>query len=97
MTDVWPFDQERNVAAITSRQVVREGAVIRLVVHYSDDHSWAFLDSEHSKSSDWLVVGMGTVADKDPSLAQIADLPPGWIAMRDSAGSPWTRQPDPDT
>jgi len=79
VTDVWPFDQERNAAAIASRQVMREGAVIRFVVHYSDDHSWAFLDSEQSESSNWLVVGMGTVADKDPSLVQIADLPPGWI------------------
>ena len=60
-----PFDQERNVAASASRQVVREGAVIRLVINYSNDHSWAFLDSEYSDSSDWLVVGMGIVAHKD--------------------------------
>src|SRR5262245_15982766 len=32
----WPFDQGKNVAAITTRQVLREGHPILRVIHYSD-------------------------------------------------------------
>ena len=42
MSNDWPFDQAPNVAAITSRQVLEDGLPILRVIHYSDDHSWAF-------------------------------------------------------
>jgi len=43
MSDHWPFDQEPNAAAVTTRQVLREGRPILCVTHYSQDHSWAFV------------------------------------------------------
>ena len=41
-SDEWPFDQARNVAAISDASVVN-GSPILFVVHYSEDDSWAFL------------------------------------------------------
>jgi hypothetical protein len=35
---------------------------------------------------------MGEVLTLDPSLREIADLPPGWIARRDSPSDPWVRE-----
>ena len=94
MSDYWPFDQQRNVAAIATRHVMRNGAPVLMVVHYSDDHSWAFLDGGQLSTADALVVGMGTVVDTDASLLAVADLPPGWIAERRSVSDKWLRRPD---
>jgi hypothetical protein len=91
MTVNWPFDQGRNVATITTRAVILEGAPVLLVVHYSDDHSWAFLSGGTFDSADALVVGMGEIIDTDGSLLAVADLPPGWVAERSSVNGNWVR------
>lgn len=96
MTAHWPFDQPRNVAALTTQLVMHEGAPVLQVIHYSDDHSWAFLDSGSFDASNALVVSMGSVVDIDSSLLVVADLPPGWIAERGSAGENWIRRQDSD-
>ena len=66
-----------------------------MVIHYSDDHSWAFLCGTVG-SDEAMVVIMQEVFDLDPTLAEIADLPPGWIAERKAVGEPWNRHADPD-
>lgn len=91
--DAWPFDQDPDVAAVTSQSVI-DGAPILLVVHYSDDHSWAFLDGEDLEFDSGRVVAMKTIFAYDPSLAAIADLPPGWVARRESVASQWQTAPD---
>jgi len=39
---------------------------------------------------------MADVLKRDPSLREIADLPPGWSAERDNVGSEWLRYPNDD-
>ena len=89
----WPFDQAPNVAAITTRQVIEEGLPILMVVHYEDDHDWAFTCGTSNATEDGRVIGMGTALNLDPTLAAIADLPPGWRAWRRAVGQPWIREP----
>ncbi|MEM9266514.1 MAG: hypothetical protein AAGA46_13415 [Cyanobacteria bacterium P01_F01_bin.13] len=91
MNHDWPFDQAKNVAAITTRQVLDEQHPILQVVHYSDDHSWAFTCGTTDHPKDGKVVGMGCIVGIDPTLKEIADLPPGWGAWRETAGGSWTR------
>jgi hypothetical protein len=92
----WPFDQAPNVAAITTRQVIEDGLPILTVVHYADDDSWAFICGTSNATEDGRVIGMGTALKLDPTLATIADLPPGWCAHRRSVGEAWTREPNAD-
>jgi hypothetical protein len=92
--DEWPFDQARNVAAISDAAVL-EGAPILVVIHYSDDHSWAFL-SGHSPIEQGKVIGMGTALGLDPSLRSIAGLQPGWVATRSQIGARWECHADPE-
>ena len=91
MTD-WPFDQQPNVAALSTRQVIEENAEILVVVHYEDDHSWAFLCGTTDKDDDGRVIGMGTALKLDSTLAQVADLPPGYTASRTLLGGAWSRK-----
>lgn len=92
----WPFDQEATVAAVTTRAVTEEGHPVLLVVHYAHDHSWAFLTGAPFDTSDGRITLMGKVLRRDPTLRQVADLPPGWLAERESVGGRWSRKPNPD-
>lgn len=92
----WPFDQAPNVASITTRQVLEDGLPILNVVHYDDDHSWAFTCGTTDATEDGRVIGMGTALKLDPTLVTIANLPPGWCAYRKAVGAPWVRELNAD-
>ena len=94
-SETWPFDQAKNVAAISDESVVN-GAPILVVVHYSDDASWAFLSGAPFDVAEGKVIGMGTALGLDPTLRSIADLPLGWTASRARVGDTWVRRADPD-
>jgi hypothetical protein len=91
----WPFDQPPSSAAITLRSIVFERAPILHVSHDKDDHGWQFLGLEDADPDQAAVVGMETVLKLDPSVREVADLPPGWHAWRESRSSPWRREPSP--
>ena len=40
-----------------------------------------------------MVVGMDSIVRIDPTVAEVADLPPGWTAERDAVGAEWRRSP----
>ena len=88
----WPFDQAPNVAAITTRQVLEDNLPILTVIHYSDDHSWAFLCGTTSADKDGRVIAISEALEIDPTLKEIADLEPGWIACRKAVGTSWSRE-----
>ena len=90
----WNFDQAQNVAAITTKQVIKEGFPILQVIHYSDDHSWAFMCGTTWEAENSMVVGMGMIVSTDDSLHEVADLEPGWIAERESKEDKWKRYKD---
>jgi hypothetical protein len=92
----WPFDQAADVAAISDEAVVGGGAPVLLVIHYSEDHSWAFLSGGTFTTEQGKVIGMGTALKLDPSLRSIADLQPGWTATRTHVGAPWICGADPE-
>ncbi|MBS2032152.1 MAG: hypothetical protein JST54_29910 [Deltaproteobacteria bacterium] len=92
----WPFDHAKNVGCVTTRQVLRENAPITVVIHYSDDHSWAFLGGDDFKVSDGLLIAMSEAAELDPTLFEVADLEPGWTAQRDHVCGSWTREFAPE-
>ncbi|EOJ8646469.1 TPA: hypothetical protein NG558_004686 [Vibrio parahaemolyticus] len=85
----WNFDQDKNVAALITKQVVEQGLPILQVIHYSDDHSWAFMCGTTCNPSDTLVVSMEQAVSFDVSLYEIATMPPGCIASRNSVEEGW--------
>lgn len=92
----WPFDQPRNCGVLTLRQIMESGSPVLLVTHDEEDHGWQFLDgSVNLDVADARHVSLGYVVDTDPRLYEIADLPPGWIAWRESRDGVWVREPRP--
>jgi hypothetical protein len=87
----WPFDQAPNVAAITTQQVL-DGKPILRVVHYEDDHSWAFTCGTTNDEADGRVISMEQAVDLDSTIKEVAGLLPGWRAWRSAAGGTWQRE-----
>ena len=89
----WPFSDPPNVASITVRQVVHGGEPILLVAHDADDGGWQFLTGGSFDVADGLIVSLASMVRRDPSVAELADLPLGWQASRGAVGQPWQRAP----
>jgi hypothetical protein len=90
MDNIWPFHEEPNTGAFASRHIF-SGDPICYVYHDWDDGSWQFLPNRATEQSDAMLVCLKEVYYLDPSIGDLADLPPGWMAKRISASSPWTR------
>jgi hypothetical protein len=88
----WPFDQPPNCAVITTTHVMKDGADITQVSHDLDDHGWQFHYSGEKKDSDAMVVLLKTIVDHDPTLLEVADIPPGWVAVRSQRGAAWQKR-----
>ena len=89
--DPWPFDQPRNCAVFTTRQILEGAEPILHVAHDSHDCGWQFLGRQ-AREEDAKVIALHEAVELDPSILQLADLPPGWRAVRDSAALPWRRE-----
>jgi hypothetical protein len=90
-TGAWPFDQPENCAVITTTHVLKEGKDITRVSHDLDDHGWQFHHGGEVKTSDAMVVLLKNIVAHDPSILEVADIPPGWSATRTHRGAPWQK------
>ena len=91
-TDNWPFDQPRNCAALTMRQILDGSEPILLVSHDADDHGWQFIGISDASVADGKIVCLEEIVRLDPTVLEVADLPPGWQAVRDQVGGQWSRR-----
>lgn len=88
----WPFDQPRNCATMTSRKVIQGGEAITHAFHDESDHGWHFYSSSGAGMLDAMIVTLENIVKGDGSVREIADLPPGWMAVRTGPGAPWVRR-----
>ena len=91
----WPFDQPPNCATIFSRRVLDGSRPILRVSHDADDHGWQFLDGIGDALDDAALAALGRVLEIDPSIAELAGMPPGSRARRARPGDEWTIEPVP--
>jgi hypothetical protein len=63
-----------------------------LFVAHGDNGMWQLLDGEMPRTEEAVVVGLYSMTQKDASLLELADLPAGWVAWRESAEAPWQRE-----
>jgi hypothetical protein len=76
---------------VTLRSIVFDGAPILLVTHDAEDHGWQFLGSDGADEADAAVVALEEIVQLDSSVLEVADLPPGFSAWRESKSAPWQR------
>jgi hypothetical protein len=81
-----------SLTAIVSIPVM-EGTQPVLQVWHADEGDWQLscLTIDDSENADnWATVHVQHILDRDPSLAELMDLPPGWAAHRDNTDEAWT-------
>ena len=90
----WKFPDPPNVAAITTRKVVSGEDWIAYVSHDEDDGAWQFHGCSGGAASeaDAALVSLRKIVAMDPSVQELADLPLGWYARRDTKESSWQRE-----
>jgi len=77
------------------RQVLEQSEPILLVSHDAEDHGWQFIGTTDAAMEDAKVVCLEEVVRLDPTVLEVANLPPGWKAIRAKAGGTWTRMINP--
>ncbi|MER8594993.1 hypothetical protein NKH33_26110 [Mesorhizobium sp. M1182] len=89
----WKFEDPQNVAVFVNRKAIRNGRWVARVVHDDDDGSWQFHadESEDFDESDIMIISLKNMVEKDKTIMQLADLPYGWYAWRETKTSPWRR------
>jgi hypothetical protein len=70
--------------------VIHDGLPILLVSH-DEEGDWQFLCGITDQVDDGAVVSLGSILQRDSTLADLADLPQGWQASREAVGSDWKR------
>ncbi|PAW77862.1 MAG: hypothetical protein B9S32_09690 [Verrucomicrobia bacterium Tous-C9LFEB] len=94
----WPFDQPPNCAVFTTVHVMRQGKAITHIFHDEDDHGWQFHYPGAKTTSDLMIVALKEIYFHDPTVIEVADLLPGWKAVRSNVGAPWKREKnEPDS
>lgn len=88
----WPFDQPENCEVITTKGVLKDHIDIVYVSHDSDDDGWQFHCAGDVRIEDAMLVALKNIVSHDPTVLQIADIPPGWIAVRKNKHSEWERR-----
>lgn len=92
----WPFDSAINTVSICTAKVARDGFPV-LQVSHDLEGDWQFLDATTELPEEPMVLCLGCVFERDPSLAQIANLPIGWSAWRIAVGAAWSREQNPES
>ena len=88
----WPFSDPENVVTLTVRQIVDGLQPILWVSHDDEDGMWQFLTGDPISMTDAMLVSLRSIYQRDPSIAELVDLPCGWKAWRRVKGEPWQRQ-----
>jgi hypothetical protein len=68
---------------------------ILLVSHDADDHGWQFIGSSEVTMADAKLIALAEIVKIDSTILEVADLLPGWVAIRTTVGGDWTRREHP--
>jgi hypothetical protein len=88
----WKFPGDPHAKVFISETVHSGTEPVTYVSHDVEDGAWQFLGDSMSDGGGPVISCFHHPIDRDPSLAELADLPLGWYAERRRVGEPWTRK-----
>lgn len=88
----FPFPDSPDTAVFTCRHILDEGKPILYASHYTDDGMWQFLCGETHIMDEARIVSLMYIYQRDPSVGELGDMPPGCFAERHAIGDPWVIQ-----
>jgi uncharacterized protein DUF4262 len=88
----WKFPDDPHARVFLSEKVHKGAEPVTYVSHDTEDGAWQFLGDSMSDGGGPVISCFHHPIDRDPSLAELADLPLGWYARRPKVGESWTRK-----
>lgn len=86
------FRELPNTAVITNKKIIQRLSWIGYVSHDVEDGAWQFLElSRKQDTKNASVISLEEIIAIDPSILELADLPLGWHAWRETKESSWKR------
>jgi len=86
------FIESLNTAVFTTKYVINKSHIVN-VFHFQDG-SWQFSGKEATlQDSDYRIVSLGEILSIDKSLEELADMPTGFWAKRNSEKDKWEITP----
>jgi hypothetical protein len=85
------FQEAENTAVFTTKFVIRDKRPITYVTHDEEDGAWQFFSSDEFENFEdvAMFVGLGEIVAIDHSLLNLADMPVGHYAIRESPDDKW--------
>jgi hypothetical protein len=80
------------MACLTVRSIVDGVKPILMASRDAKDGAWQFLTGDAFAAAEEMQVSLASMVDRAPTLLQLADAQPGWMAWREHRGLPWSRQ-----
>jgi len=87
----WKFSDPPHTGVYLSKTVNNGSEPVTFVSHDAEDGAWQLLGDSMSDPGG-VISCFHHPIDRDPSIAELADLPLGWYAERDKVGDPWIRR-----
>ncbi|HEX8333411.1 MAG TPA: DUF2185 domain-containing protein [Segetibacter sp.] len=86
------FEEADNTAVFTTKYVMKDKKPITYVTHEEDDGAWQFFSSEEFERYEdvAMIVGLGEIVVLDPTLLELADMPVGHYAVRETVNDKWS-------
>ncbi len=85
------FEDNLSTAVFTTTFVVKDKKDITYVTHESEDGAWQFFSNDEfdNYESVAMIVGLCEIIEIDKTVLDIADLPLGYAATRQSVSDKW--------
>lgn len=85
------FREANNTAVFTTKFVIRDRKPITYVTHEAEDGAWQFFSSDKFENFEEvaIIVGLEEIVAIDASLLELADMPVGHYAIRETPNGKW--------
>ncbi len=91
----WKFPVPPHTGVFTTKRITNGEEPILSVYHEEADGAWHFCGSSDSSRESAAFVCFHHITDKDKTIVELADLPKGWLARRDTPTAQWVREIQP--
>ena len=86
------FSEARELAVLTSVRLFEGNDWVHYVTHDKEDGAWQFHPfSGPTKENEAAIISLQEMYLLEPRIMELADLPVGWHAWRQSRQGPWIR------
>jgi len=85
------FEDSLNTAVFTTKFVVKDKKEITYITHETEDGAWQFFSNDNFDDFEEvsMILSLDEIINLDKTVLEIADLPLGYIATRETVKDKW--------